>query len=310
MYKYLFGPVPSRRLGMSLGIDLVPKKVCSLDCVYCEVGASTKLTTRKQEYILYDKIIKELDNYFANNPDPDFITITGSGEPTLNIRVEDLISYIKQIKPNVKVAVITNGTLFYDEQVRKSLMLADLVLPSLDAATQEVFEKINRPQEDLRADKSIEGLIQFAKEYKGDIWLEIFILPGYNDHEEELIKLKEAIVKINPTQIQLNTLDRPGVLTGLKTAAKEDLEEIIKFWDLDNVIIISKAPEREQLESYREDAETAIIGTIVRRPCTAEDLTQMLGMHINEVNKYLSVMEANGKIKQVEEERGIFYQIV
>jgi wyosine [tRNA(Phe)-imidazoG37] synthetase (radical SAM superfamily) len=309
MYKYLFGPVPSRRLGMSLGIDLVPKKVCSLDCVYCEVGASTKLTTRKQEYILYDKIIKELDNYFANNPDPDFITITGSGEPTLNIRVEDLISYIKQIKPNVKVAVITNGTLFYDEQVRKSLMLADLVLPSLDAATQEVFEKINRPQEDLRADKSIEGLIQFAKEYKGDIWLEIFILPGYNDHAEELIKLKEAIVKINPTQIQLNTLDRPGVLTGLKTAAKEDLEEIIKFWDLDNVIIISKAHEREQLESYREDTETAIIGTIVRRPCTAEDLTQMLGMHINEVNKYLSVMEANGKIKQVEEERGIFYQI-
>ncbi len=309
MYKYLFGPVPSRRLGISLGIDLVPAKVCSLDCVYCEVGKSTKLTTRKQEYIKYNKIIQELSYYFANNPDPDYVTITGSGEPTLNIKVEELIKYLKQIKPNVKIAVITNSTLFSDETVRKSLMLADVVLPSLDAVSEEVFEKINRPEENLKATTMIDGLIKFAKEYTGDIWLEIFILPGYNDSKEELTKLKEAILKINPTQVQLNTLDRPGVLTNLRPATKEDLEDIIEFWGLDNVIIISKAPERKQLEIYREDTETAIISTIKRRPCTAQDLTQMLGIHINEVNKYLSVMEANGKLKQVEEERGIFYQI-
>ncbi len=169
MYRYLFGPVPSRRLGVSLGVDMVPRKVCSLDCVYCEVGKTSKKTTERGEYNSFQKIITELKYYFNNNPDPEYITLSGSGEPTLNNRVGDVIQFIKQYKPGLPVAVLTNGTLFYDKDVRHSLKDADLVLPSLDAATKEIFEKINRPHKSLTIDKYIEGLIAFRNEFSGKI---------------------------------------------------------------------------------------------------------------------------------------------
>ena len=121
MYKYLFGPVPSRRLGMSLGVDLVPKKVCSLDCVYCEVGKTSKLTSERKEYVLFDRVVEELKNYFENNPDPDFLTFSGSGEPTLNSRLGEVIAFIKEIRPDIPVAVLTNGTLLSDKGVQEEL---------------------------------------------------------------------------------------------------------------------------------------------------------------------------------------------
>jgi len=308
MYKYLFGPVPSRRLGMSLGVDLVPKKVCSLDCVYCEVGETTKLTLDRKEYIKFDKVKEELTNYFANNPDPDYITFSGSGEPTLNIRIGEILQFIKQNKPGIPVAVLTNGTLFYDKNVRDAIKDADVILPSLDAATEDVFKKINRPPENLTIDKYIQGLITLRSEFKGKIWLEIFILPGYNNGDNELIELKKAILKINPDSVQLNTLDRPGTVTNLRSATKEELQRVINFWKLDNVEIIAASSERKNIQSYRKDTETAIIETIARRPCTIDDLAKILGMHINEINKYLDVLESENKIESVRQERGAFYK--
>ena len=145
MYKYLFGPVPSRRLGMSLGIDLVPKKVCTLNCVYCEVGKTTKLTTNRMEYVKYDKIISELNQFMSNNPKIDYITFSGSGEPTLNSKIGEVLAYVKQNYPDVKTAILTCGALLSSPQLRSELLEADVVLPSLDAATQAVFNKINRP---------------------------------------------------------------------------------------------------------------------------------------------------------------------
>jgi wyosine [tRNA(Phe)-imidazoG37] synthetase (radical SAM superfamily) len=309
MYKYLFGPVPSRRLGMSLGVDLVPKKVCSLNCVYCEVGKTTKLTLDRKEYIKLDKIKEELTNYFKSNPDPDYITFSGSGEPTLNIHIGEVLQFIKQSKPHVPVALLTNGTLLFDEKVKDVIMDVDLILPSLDAATDKVFQKINRPTEELSIEKYIQGLIDFCKEFKGEVWLEIFILPDFNDNEDELSKLKEVILKIKPDSVQLNTLDRPGTMSNLRGATREELQRVVDLWDLDNVIIIAAAPERKSMQSYREDTETAIIETILRRPCTLDDLTKILGLHINEINKYLGVLEANRKIETVKEGRGIFYRI-
>jgi len=309
MYKYLFGPVPSRRLGISLGVDLVPQKVCSLDCVYCEVGKTTKLTIERREYIKSEKIKDELINYFDNNPDPDYITFSGSGEPTLNSIIGNILDFIKQIKPNIPVAVLTNGTLLFDKNVRNALMNADIVLPSLDAATQDTFYKINRPAEGLSIDKYIQGIIDFKNDFKGKIWLEVFILPKYNDSKNELIELKKAILKINPNLIQLNTLDRPGTVSNLKGATKKELQKIIDFWGINNVEIISSAPERKNIKSFRTDMETAIVETILRRPCTLNDLTMILGLHVNEINKYLDVLEAEEKIETVEQERGVFYQI-
>ena len=309
MYKYLFGPVPSRRLGMSLGVDLVPHKVCSLNCIYCECGPTTKLTLDRKEYILYDKVIKELDHYFNNNPAPDYITFSGSGEPTLNSRIGDVLQFIKQKKPDVPVAVLTNGTLFYQKKVRTELLNADLVLPSLDAATDLIFRKINRPFHKLNIQEYIQGLQDFRNEYKGKIWLEVLIIPGYNDSKAELKLLKEVFEKIRPDSIQLNTLDRPGVISDIKAATKIELQQIADYWNLDNVEIIAAAPERKDIKSYREDIETAILETIFRRPCTLNDLAKILGLHINEVNKYLDVLEADHKIKSVRQERGLFYQI-
>jgi wyosine [tRNA(Phe)-imidazoG37] synthetase (radical SAM superfamily) len=309
MYKYIFGPVPSRRLGMSLGIDLVPKKVCSLDCVYCEVGKTTKLTIDRKEYVKFDKIKEELIHYFDSNPDPDYLTFSGSGEPTLNIYIGEILHFVKQIKPNIPVAILTNGTLLYDKNVRNAIRDANVVLPSLDAATEGVFKRINRPDKDLKIERCIEGLIEFRKEYRGAIWLETFILPGYNDTENELIELKKAILKIRPDKVQLNTLDRPGTEGNLRGATQQELQQIIDFWQMANVEIIAAAPERENIKSFRKDIKTAIIETIARRPCTLDDLSKILGLHINEINKYLDVLDAENKIETIRQSRGIFYQI-
>ncbi len=309
MYKYLFGPVPSRRLGMSLGVDLVPRKVCSLDCVYCEVGKTTKLTLERKEYILFNRVIKELSHYFENNPDPDYITFSGSGEPTLNSRIGDVLKFIKQNKPAVPIAILTNGTLLSDPKVREEIKKADVVLPSLDAATTTIFNKINRPVPEIDIKKYIQGLIDFRKEFNGKIWLEIFILPEYNFEETELKKLEQKITKINPDSIQLNTLDRPGTVANLHSATRKDLEELVSLWNFKNIEIISAASQRKNIQSYRSDAETAILETISRRPCTIEDLMNILGIHISEINKYLDVLEEEKRIETVRQERGVFYQI-
>ncbi|RLD36848.1 MAG: radical SAM protein [Bacteroidetes bacterium] len=307
MYKYLFGPVPSRRLGMSLGIDLVPHKVCTLDCVYCECGATTKLTIDRKEYILFDKVREEVEHYFDNNPDPDYITFSGSGEPTLNSRIGDMISLLKNIRPAIPIAILTNGTLLSSKQLRKELLKADVVLPSFDAALESSFQKLNRPHTSLTVDTYIQGLEDFKKEFKGEVWLEIFILPGYNDSEEDLQLLKDAIIKINPDKVQLNTLDRPGAVQGIQPATHADLARINANWDLENIEIIAAAPQRKEIKSYREDIASAILETIARRPCTIDDLSLILGIHATEINKYLGVLEKEKKISVSIQNRGTFY---
>ncbi len=309
MYRYLFGPVPSRRLGISLGIDLVPMKTCTLNCIYCECGRTTDLAVDRKEYVPLDTVKTEYRHYLAHNRKPDYVTFSGSGEPTLNRRIGEIIRFIQAYKQRVPVAVLTNGTLLFDPQVRQELKEAPVVIPSLDAATERVFRKINCPHPRLNMDAMIDGLVRFRKEYSGQLWLEVFILPGLNDTTAELTALKQAIERIAPDRIQLNTLDRPGTVIDIRAADKTELERVLNFWNLKNTEIIVHAPERRKLASYREDTESAILETIARRPCTLEDLTQIVGLHANEVNKYLDVMEADRKIEVVKQERGFFYRI-
>ena len=309
MYKHLFGPVPSRRLGMSLGIDLVPKKVCSLDCIYCEVGRTTKLTTDRLEYVKYDKVIAELKQFMSSSSKIDYFTFSGAGEPSLNNRIGEILYFIKENYPKVKTAILTNGTLLSDKNVRSELLLADVILPSLDAARQETFEKIDRPHGSLKIETYIQGLIDLRKEFSGEIWLETLFLKGYNDSKEDLELIKEAILKIKPNRIQLNTLDRPGTVEGILPLTKDEMIDIVEFWGLDSVEIIASPPERAKIESYNGDIETAILEIISRRPCTLDDLHDFLGIHINEINKYLGGLEADDKIKTVNLERGVFYQV-
>jgi wyosine [tRNA(Phe)-imidazoG37] synthetase (radical SAM superfamily) len=294
---------------MSLGIDLIPHKICSLNCVYCECGATTKLTHDRKEYVPVNEIYSELKDFFKHNPDPDYLTFSGAGEPTLHSHIGEVIDFLKELRPAIPVAVLTNGTLFTDPGLRKELMRADLVLPSLDAATDEAFRRINRPRRELQVSAYIDGLIDFSREFEGKIWLEIFLLPGYNDDAKNLEALKEAATKINPHRIQLNTLDRPGTVEGLHPVPMKRLKEISAFFGMEQVEIIAPPQERQEVKSYRSDLEGAILETVSRRPCTLTDLEQILGLHINEINKYLGVLEEAGKIETSVQERGTFYQI-
>jgi len=308
MYKYLFGPVPSRRLGMSLGVDLVPHKTCSLDCIYCECGETTNLTVERREYVPVDDVLREIEDYFQNHPDPDYITFSGAGEPCLNSRIGEVLEYIRKRKPHVSIAVLTNGTLFDQEEVRKDLLGADLVMPSLDAALEPSFQVVNRPHASINIETYIEGLAAFRAEFKGKFALEIFILPGRNDVLEDLAALKAAAEKINPDIIQLNTLDRPGAVSGISSASRSELEDISDFFKPLSVEIIGAAPDRRSISGYRNDMESAILETIARRPCTLEDLATILSSHVNEINKYLGGLEEEGEIEPFVQERGLFYR--
>ena len=246
----------------------------------------------------------------SSKPNIDYITFSGYGEPTLNSRIGDVLRYVKQNYPDVKSAILTSGTLLSSPQVRREILEADVILPSLDAATQSVFEKINRPTPQLTIDTYIEGLIDFRKEYKGEIWLEVFLLKGYNDSPEELDLIKKAILKIQPNSVQLNTLDRPGTVEGLVALTTDELQKVKDYWDMPNVEIIASAALRADVASYNTDIEGTILATIARRPCTLDDLHQILGIHINEINKYLGTLELNNKIKTTRLERGVFYELI
>lgn len=294
MYKYIFGPVPSRRLGLSLGVDLVPPKICTIDCVYCECGKTTKLTLERKEYIKIEKLFEELKIFFKTPKNIDFITLTGSGEPTLNSRIDEVIAFSKQF--NHKIALLTNGTLLSDEKVRNQIIDVDVVLPSYDAATLESFNKINRPHPEIDLNSYLNGLIEFRKIYKGQIWLEILILPGYNDDLDNLLKLREDILKINPDKIQLNTLDRPGALENLVPANYAQLKYIMELWNLPNVEIVSRIYSSKNFIGYSQNIEEIILETLQRRPCTIEDLKILTNLSETELSKYLSSLSYEKKI--------------
>jgi wyosine [tRNA(Phe)-imidazoG37] synthetase (radical SAM superfamily) len=307
-YTYIFGPVPSRRLGISLGIDLVQPKTCQLNCIYCECGATTQLTTERRPYMPFQSVIDELHDYLSFHPAPEVVTFSGAGEPTLNSEIGRIIFFIKNVFPKQRIAVLTNGVNLSDVDVRSELMAADIVIPSLDAVSDAVFRRINRPHFDLNLGKIISGLVQFRRNYKGAMWLEVFIVPGLNDSPQELMLFKEVILQIAPDKIQLNTLDRPGTVEFIRAATQDELEDIIDCWDMDNVEIIARTS-RRSIASYREDIESAIVQTLARRPLTLADLSEMLGLHSNEINKYLDVLEESQRIEPVIQNRGIFYRL-
>jgi len=235
--KYIFGPVLSRRLGKSLGIDLIPYKTCPLDCIYCECGKTDNLTTKRDEYVPTEDVIAELDGYLKSQPDLDYITFAGSGEPTLHNKISKIIEFIKSNYPEYKVALITNGVLFQDSSVIEEIKKVDLIIPSLDAVSQSVFEKINRPASNIKASEIIKGLQNLRKEYTGKLWLEVFIVPGVNDTIDELKLFRETINSINPDKIQINSLDRPGTEEWVNKSKKSELSKISEFLKNNNLNI-------------------------------------------------------------------------
>jgi len=227
--RCIYGPVKSRRLDFSLGLSLTPCKICSFDCVYCQLGVTVEKTTQRQEYIKIGDIFVELQSWLENNPLEakrlNYITLCGCGEPTLNIKIAELINRIKEATP-IPLAVITNSSLLMSPAVRRELLGADLIVPSLDAVTQNIFEKIDRPQSGIRVEDIIEGLIALRKEFRGKIWLEVMLAKGINDDLRQIKKLKEVVEKINPDKIQLNSPVRATAEPDILPVAKNKLEKI------------------------------------------------------------------------------------
>ncbi len=308
--KYLFGPVNSRRLGVSLGVDLMPYKTCSLNCVYCECGGTTKVTSEQAEYVPTEDVIAELDGYLAGSPRLDVVTFSGSGEPTLHSGIGRIISHLKECYPQYKIAVLTNGTLLWDPAVRRALVSADIVVPSLDAVSPEAFEKIVRPAGGITPDKVIGGLVDFRKEFGGLLFLEIFIVPGINDTTEELAKLREAALKIRPDAVQINSLDRPGAEAWVEPAAREELASMEEFFAPLKVEIIGRPAERVYQERHVSDMMKEIISLLRRRPSTLDDLMLALGSDREVLRKVLGAMIDREMITVDILERGEFYRIV
>jgi len=304
--KYIFGPVPSRRLGRSLGVDLVPYKTCSFDCIYCDLGRTTHKTAFRQPFVSPEEIQKELElTLLVLDKKPDFITLSGSGEPTLNSNIGQILQGVKEIS-SIPVAVLTNSSLLTLEEVQKDLLKSDVVLPSLDAITPSLFQYINRPHSSLKIEEILSGLSQFRKQYRGQIWLEILFCRGANDGKDEIEKLKEAIKRIEPDRIQLNTPVRPPAEDFAFPLNLTQLEEIREaLGDKAEIVSEFAAPMGEEFISIQD---TEILNLIKRRPCTAEDISRALGLHLGEVVKYLEKLVKEGAVHYRMHEHHCYYE--
>jgi len=305
--KYVFGPVPSRRLGRSLGVDLVPYKTCTFDCIYCDLGRTTHKTISRGFFVSPEEIQRELELTLPTlQRKPDYITLSGSGEPTLNQNMGDIIHSIKRVT-SIPLAVLTNGSLLYIEDVRRELMEADVVLPSLDAVNPLTFECVNRPHLSLKIEEIISGLIRLRNQYRGQIWLEIVFCRGVNDEAQEISKFKEVIERIQPDRVQLNTPVRPPAEEFAYPLTPDQLEEIRKkLGEKAEIISEFAAPLGAELDSVKD---TEILNLIKRRPCTTEDISKGLGLRIDEVAKHLAHMSRTGTIRYRVYQHHCYYEV-
>ncbi|OGP52929.1 MAG: hypothetical protein A2Y65_05080 [Deltaproteobacteria bacterium RBG_13_52_11] len=305
--KYIYGPVPSRRLGRSLGVDLVPTKICTYDCIYCQIAKTTLRTLERKEYVPAETILRDVQEALREvRGHVDYIACSGSGEPCLNSAIGEIIEGIKEIT-RIPVAVITNSSLLHLEEVRKALLKADCIMPSLDAVTPAAFQGINRPHPSLEITKIIEGLAAFRREYKGQIWLEILLCQGVNDGQEEIEGLQKTIRTIRPDRVQLNTVVRPAV-EAYAFALPPDRMEQIRAALGEAVEIIAEFEGMRHLISS-EDVEEKVIRIIQRRPETPEDLAKALGLNTIEIKRIVDKLTKEGKIKSRLFNERLYYEI-
>ncbi len=302
--SYIFGPVPSRRLGRSLGVDIVPFKTCSYDCIYCQLGRTTDKTIRRKEWVELEEVVAELKDKLCSCP--DYITLSGSGEPTLYSRMGELVDRIKAMT-DVPVAVLTNGSLLWDSAVRGELMKADLVIPSLDAGDEAMFRAVNRAHENISFEKMLEGLIKFRREFQSQYWLEVFLIDGYNAEMEGVEKLVNCVSLIKPERVQLNTATRP---TAEDYATMVDRQRMAEFAAMFN-------PPAEVIADFRgvhgqrefAAGREGVMELLRRRPCSVDDIADGLGMHRNEVIKYIEELDAENAIEHSSISGKLYYSV-
>lgn len=295
--KYVFGPVPSRRLGNSLGVDLLTFKACTFDCVYCQLGRTTEQTTERRNFVPADEVVAEVREVLASGAAIDCITLSGSGEPTLSLDLGKVIRAIKAMT-RIPVAVLTNGSLLWREDVRADLAEADLVVPSLDATRPETFERVNRPG-GLDVSTIAHGIRDFTLGFGGRVWLEVLAVAGINDSAEEAEAIVRALEGARIDKVQLNTVVRAPAEAWAEPASEERLAEMAKALEALAPVDIIGHYARTGHESRREDAADAILATLARRPCGADELAASLGLDRGRVVQQIQDLERSGAIERV-----------
>jgi len=302
-YKHLFGPVPSRRFGRSLGIDLTPFKTCSYDCIFCQLGHTTRHTLERDNYVDVAETLSEIKHWLENDGKADQITLAGSGEPTLHAGFGEILSYIKA-RTKIRVAVLTNGSMLYLPEVRKAAAMADIVKISLSAWDQQSLETINRPAPGYRFEQLIDGEKQFRDEFKGQLWIEVFMLDGINATPAEVAKIAALVRQIKPDRVQLNTCVRPPAEESARAVPENKLRKLAAIFE----------PAAEIIAEYRAAKsgevkvnEQAILEMLQRRPCTASQIAEVFGMHLNEVSKYLGMLTRSEQITATHRNNDVYY---
>jgi len=287
-----------------LGVDVIPRKYCNFDCIYCQIGKTTAKNTTRRTYIRAKEVARQVVDAVCATEKVDFVTFSGSGEPTLN---KNLGTMIREIKKNINtpVAVITNSSLFDLEEVRNDIMRADVILPSLDAASNEMFQRINRPQSNIDIVKIIEGIKSLRKQYTGLIWLEIMMIKGMNDTKEELQKLNDIVKDLNVDRIHLNTITRPPSESNAGPLAQGELEQIRKLFG--NKCEVISSFEKDGIHQQREGWAEALVDILKRRALTLDDISKITGVASSRIIEQLRDMEKNGLIETYRLGADIYY---
>lgn len=292
-YKYLFGPVPSRRLGRSLGVDLTPLKTCTLDCIFCQLGRTTNKTMDRHEYAQVRHVESELDAWIKEGGKADYITLSGSGEPTLHTRFGDVLQFIHE-RTKIPTALLSNGTLFWQPEVREAAKRADLVKLSLSAWDQFSFEHINRPHPDLKFPRIVDGYRAFRSGFQGKLWLEVFLIWGTNSVIADVEKIAALAETIGPDEIHLNTAVRPPAEEFALAMPRKEMEALPGLFH-PTARVIAEFPSDKSADVAAN--EGTILAMLKRRPCTVQQIAEVFGMHLNEVSKYLGKLSRTGKIR-------------
>jgi len=306
-YKYIFGPVPSRRLGLSLGIDLLGDKICSMDCVYCEVGKTRLLTLERAEYVPAETVLDELRSYLENLKDqkPNYITFSGMGEPTLHSRIGYIIDKIHEMT-DIPVCVLTNSTTIVNDDVFNELLKADVVIPSLDAVSRSTFLKINKPVKNINIEIIIKRLAEFKLKFKGKLLIEILFVKDLNDNDNELKALSEAINIINPDGLQIHTVARPSLSDMLNRASDEFLNKAKMFLRLSSpeIQIYSK---NSAMDHKSED--DMIVSLLKIRSCFFEEIVRSTGITSERLKVLLNDLDHAGRITKVKFNDRIYFKV-
>jgi wyosine [tRNA(Phe)-imidazoG37] synthetase (radical SAM superfamily) len=304
--KHIYGPVPSRRLGRSLGIDLVPFKTCTYDCIYCNLGRTTKKTLERKEYIAIPDVLSELEQKLAGSDAFDYISLAGSGEPTLNSGIGDLIAKIKSMT-NIPVAVLTNGSLLWVSGIQDALMQADLVLPSLDAGDKLLFRYVNRPHKNISFEQMVDGLAAFTDRYKGEVWLEVLLMAGITGIPEEVEKIASIIRRLKLTRIQMNTVVRPPAEEYATPLSQNQMIALKGIFPGEVEIISDIVPGDWSRLPSPDSMKNDILSLLSRRPCTGKDIACSLGLHVSEALKYLDTLVIAEQVETVRMSGNKFY---